>query len=260
MRVKVLGAEHPDEKGATMVAESLIIDPIPNVEAMLVNLRGLAEGVRVVDVNMTPAYNQADPNSDKYEVRRAAEVLAKIENDNPDVVVSLHNPGNGSVRFAVIDPRRGVTPEVLGMLHEFGIRYVIAGQFGIMAHRTNSVLIEIPKKEIRVNGVGFVRQFVDDLANRSNLPTASATDFEWFAHSKIRGGGLHQDDIHPNELPREVRDSIREFRRAPQIIEERLGSSEPLYLTSNVRTPNEAGFWSEVVVKIEVPDSSHWPS
>lgn len=255
----MLGAEHPDEEEATEIVESLIKDPVPNVEAMLVNLLALTKGVRFVDVNMTPAYDQADPNSDKYEVRRAAEVLAKIEEGSPDVVVSLHNPGAGSVRFAAIDPRRGVTPEVLGMLREFGIRYLIAVQFGVMAHYTNSVLIEIPKKEIRVNGAGFVRQFVDDLANRSDLPTASATDFEWFTHSEIRGGGLHQDDIHPGELSQAERDSIVEFRRAPRIIEERLGSSEPLYLTSNIRTPNQAGFWSEIVVKIETPDTSHWP-
>lgn len=255
-----MGAEHPDEEEATTAVESLITDPIPNVEAMLVNLLGLAEGKRVVDVNMTPAYNQANPHSDKYEERRAAEVLARIEEDNPDVVVSLHNPGVGRVRFAVIDPRRGVTPEVLGMLREFNIRHLIAAQFGIMAHRTNSVLIEVPKKEIRVNGVGVVRQFIDDLANRGELPTASAADFEWFAHSEIRGGGLHKDDIHPDELSQAERDSIAEFEQAPRIIQERLRSDVPLYLTSNVKTPNQAGFWSEIVVKIATPDSNHWPS
>lgn len=258
----MLGAEHPDEEEATSVVESLIADPIPNVKGTLVNLLGLEKGLRVVDANMTPAYNNANPHSDKYEERRAHEVRDEIEKENPDVVVSLHNPGAGSARFAVIDPRRGVTPEVLGMLREFGIRYLITAQFGIMAHRTNSVLIEIPKREIRVNGVGFVRQFVDDLANRSNLPTASAADkcFEWFTHSDIRGGGLHKDDIHPDELSQGERDSIVEFRQTPRIIQERLGSSVPLYLTSNVKTPNQAGYWSEIVVKIKAPNASHWPS
>ena len=260
MRVKLLGAEHPDEEEATKAVRSVIFDPIPNVNGLLVNLLGLERGERVVDANMTSAYNRANPHSDKYEERRAAEVLTEIDREDPDIVVSLHNPGAGKTRFAVIDPARGVTPEVLGMLHEFGIRYLIAAHFGVMAHRTNSVLIEVPKKEIRDNGVDFVRQFVNDLANRSDLPTARAADFEWFTHSEIRGGGLHKDDIHPDELSQKDRDAIVEFGRAPRIIEERLGSPEPLYLTSNVRTPNKAGFWSEIVRKIQTPDTSHWPS
>lgn len=259
MRIRVLGAEHPDEEEATKVVESLIKDPIINVTGMLVNLLGLKRGVRFVDVNMVYAYATADPRSDNYEERRAAEVLENIKEDNPDALVSLHNPGLGEVRFAIIDPKRGVTAEVLGILREFGIRYVIAVDFGIPAHRSNSVVIEIPKKEIRVNGIGFVRQFIDNLANRSDLPVASATDFEWFAYSAIRGGGLHKDDIHPAELSQEEKDSIREFERAPRIIEERLGSAEPLYLTSSGKTPNQAGFWSEILVSIETPDTSHWP-
>lgn len=260
MRVKVLGAEHPDEEEATRAVESLIEDPIPNASGMLVNLLGLEMGVRFVDINMASAYARANPNSGRYEERRAAEVLSEIEADNPDVLVTLHNPGAGNVRFAAIDPRRGVTQEVLGMLREFGIRHLVAVDFGVMPHCSNSVLIEIPKKEIRVNGVGFVRQFVDDLANRPVLPTASVTDFEWFTHTEIRGGGLHQDDIHPDELSQSDRESIVEFGRAPQVIEKRLGSTEPLYLTSALRPPNQAGYWSELVVRIEAPDSSHWPS
>lgn len=143
------------------------------------------------------------------------------------------------------------------MLRKFGIRHIIAGNFGVMAHRLNSVLIEVPKAEIRANGVGFVRRFIDELANRADLPTANAENFEWFTHSTIRGGGLHQDDIHPDELTKEEQRSIREFDQTPRIIEERLGSVKPLYLTSRVRTPNQAGFWSEIVVRIEASDSSH---
>jgi hypothetical protein len=260
VRVKILGAEHPDEEEATKVVESLIEDPIPNVKGTLVNLLGLRLGVRFVDVNMSFAYAQANPDSDKYEERRATEILSEIEADNPDALVTLHNPGVGNVRFAVIDPRRGVTREVLGMLREFGIRYLIASDSGVVAHRSNSVLIEIPKRDIRVNGVGFVRQFVNDLANHPVLPTAQAMDFKWFTYSKVRGGGLHKDDIHPDELSQVDRDSTIEFEQTPRIIEERLKSTEPLYLTSRARKPNQAGYWSELVVAIEVPDCSHWPS
>lgn len=258
MQVTVLFAEHPDEHEATAVGQSLIDDRIPNVDALAVNELGLERGLRVVHANMSGAYNNANPHSDKYEERRAHEVRTKIEEDNPDIVVSLHNPGVGNVRFAVIDPRRGVTPQVLGMLYEFGIRHIIAANFGIMAHRTNAVLIEVPKAEIRAD-LGVVRQFIDDLANRSDLPIAKAADFEWYTHSEIRGGGLHVDDVHPDELSREELDSIVEFGRAPKIIEERARSSKPLYLTSGARTPNAEGYWSEIVEKIEAPDTSHWP-
>lgn len=258
MQVTVLFAEHADERDAAAVGQSLFDDPIPNVDALAVNELGLESDQRVVHTNMSGAYNNANPHSDKYEERRAHEVLAQIERDNPDIVVSLHNPGVGNVRFAVIDPRRGVTPQVLGMLYEFSIRHIIAANFGIMAHRTNAVLIEIPKAEIRAD-MGFVRQFIDDLANRSDLPVAEATDFEWYTHSEIRDGGLHIDDIRPDELSPEELDSITEFGRAPQIIEKRLKSAVPLYLSSGSTTANPQGFWGEVMEKIEAPNTSHWP-
>jgi hypothetical protein len=254
----VLGAEHPDEEEATRVVESLIQNPIPNVKGMLANLLGMERKVRFVDVNMAFAYNRANPNSEKYEERRADEVLSDIGRDNPDTLVTLHNVEGGNVRFAAIDPRRGVTQEVLGMLREFDIRCIVASTFGVIAHRSNSVLIEIPKEDIRSTGIGFVRQFVDDLANHPNLPIASATDFKWFTPARARG--LHKDDIHPNELSQDEQRSIVAFERTPRIIQERLGGTKPLYLTSGFKEPNQAGFWSELVVEIEAPNTSHWPS
>lgn len=253
-----LGATHPDEKEAATVVESLIQKPIKNVVGLLVNLQGIQENKRFIDVNMAYAY-PGDLASKNYEERRAVEVLGEIAAYAPDILVDLHNPGESEERFATVSPTRGISPTHLGMLGEFGIKNILLDDSGVIVHVPNGVAIEIPKEEIRTNGVEFVRQFISDLANRSALPVADVTDFNWFAYPKTLSCGLHQADIHPNELSPADWDNFRQFQLVPKIIQDKLGHVESLYLGCGMKTPNQEGYWGELLVKIDAPNDSRWP-
>lgn len=246
MQILVLGGEHPGEHEAIDVALSLIRDPLANVKCEMVNTLGMVLDQRVVGVNMTSAYLTANHRSVVYEEKRAAEILDLVVDMNPDVVVSLHNPGEGDVRYAVVNPARGVSSHVLGALKAFGIERLVTVDYGIMARCDNAVLVEIPKKEIREHGVEPVREFIKLLAN-GHPSAVSPRDFTWYEQA----GGIHIDDVRREELSRDEQDAIGEFERAAPLVEERLGIT-PLFYTCVLPGPNKEGYWSEVVTERQI--------
>lgn len=254
MQIKVLGASHPDEARALEVFASLLEHPIPNVETTTVNLLGLMKGKRFVHTNMSRAF-PGDANSESYEERRAAKLMAELEASDFNVLIDLHSIGAGGKRTAAISLDTGVSPIVRGHLQKFGVRNIVTTGFGLESYFPNSFTLEIPSEEVAENGVGFVRDFLDDLANNPGETQAECKDFTWFEFVR----GLHVSSMHPDELTQDEWGQIEAFARLPERIEARLESEIPLHPMGCRRIPNENGFWADLFTPIAIPDATHWP-
>lgn len=250
----MLGASHPDESMALQAFASLFEHPIPNVEPVPVNLLGLMQRKRFVHTNMSRAW-PGDANSPSYEMRRAAELTEQLKESGFDVLIDLHSIGEGGKRAAAINPKTGVSPLVLGHLREFGVENIVTSDFGVEAYFPNSLVLEIPSEEVAENGVEFIRDFLDNLANNSEQLRAETKEFSWFEYVR----GLHASSMHPDELTLDEWNQIGAFARLPKRVETRLESDIPLHPMGCRKIPNENNFWADLYTPTAVPDSTHWP-
>lgn len=248
-KIKVWGGVHIDEVEALKCVDSLIDDPLPNVDADIADELGRSSGRRSLLNRELPG----DLKSSKYLARRAAEVILRSQGYYG--VVDMHNVNYFGENNACISPERGVSPVMLGMLGGLGISNLVAIEHSLPKFVPNTLVLETV-----ASGLGrdheTLRKAFDDLANDPNPLTAEAADFSWFAHL----GSLHIDQVSPDILAQSVRDNLQGFEALPQDVAARLGLEDvPACLMSWRYEPNDLGFWGELVTPIPVPDSSSWP-
>lgn len=251
-KVKIWGGEHPDELAALVCVDSLAADPIPNVSPGVSNVLARRLGKRLVDVNMAGAF-PGDPSSPNYEERRAVEVLR--ESEGFDVTVNLHNFHVFGRNMAAIDAERGVSPIVLDFLGDLGIRGISLTDYGgIQRYASNAIALELDP-----NGLGSdiekLRSAFDALANGTDYPRASVDEFEWFRYL----GSANVTQFDPDRLPELTRRELHNFTPLPDTVAASLGYDDvPVHMMTWRYTPNEQGYWGELVTPIPTPDSVAW--
>jgi hypothetical protein len=207
-----------------------------------------------VDINLANAF-PGNPNSPHYEERQAVKVLH--ESEGYDAVCGMHTFGKFGENMGVIDAERGISPIVLGFLGGLGLRKLALTTYGgIQRYASNAFAMEIDP-----NGLGSdlekLRAAFDALANDSNHPMASVTDFEWFMHI---AGSVSVEHFDPSRLTELERKKLHDFEPLPEAIAAPLGyADKPAYMMSWRYVPNEQGYWGEAITPIAIPDDSLWP-
>ena len=253
-KIKVWAGEHPDELAALGCTNSLETQPIPNVSPGIANPLAHLLGRRWVDMNMAFAF-PGDLQSLNYEERRAVDVLQ--ESSGYYAVVSLHNFPCFGQDIAYIDPKRGVSSKVLGLLSNLGLRNLILfdNSRGLQRFAANALILET-----RATGLGGdiakLRDAFDELANDPDPTEANASDFRWFRHLT----SPHIDQLDPMTLTAGARRRLLDFEPLPDAFAALLGfEGVPVYLTSWRYAPNEYGYWGETATPVATPDDSLWP-
>lgn len=246
---------HPDEIDALRFGQSLAANPPTNVVPIPANERGIEQELRITPggINMAGAYSHPGGlSSPIYEVRQAARVKARIESINPTAVVDIHGIRGGEFH-ALVNPDMGVSPTVLGMFKQLGIKYVIMTDCNVFSHFRNAFGLEVtPETDFE-----FLRRCLEDLANNQDTPTADVREFRWFKDTEV--GGLHESIIHPNDLTDAEAEEYGSFKPLPHRIQQRLGVNHTLYPQSNLGQPNEQGFYADLFEDADNPDTSNWP-
>lgn len=106
-----------------------------------------------------------------------------------------------------------------------------------------------PEMEIERLRAGF------DLLANGPLPSDhyKITDFKWFEHID----SLHKDLLDPGSLSKERLDNLRSFEEFPELT---AAMGREACLMSWLHEPNKQGYWGEMVVPCDVPDTSQWPT
>lgn len=256
-KVAAVWGTHPNEKDALAAGRSLVTNPIPNVYPVIANRKGVRQGKRFINKNMAYAY-PGSPVSRYYEERQAARVMRKLRRLRPDATGDIHSIIGGDTH-AMVNARMGVAPWVLGAFWALGIRNIATYEANVHSHYPNAFGLEIASRDIEHRGIGLVRDFFDDLANKPNPPLARAADFVWFTYSEIGGGGLHESVIHPRDFTEEERKLFGSFKPLPPRIQKLLGATKRLYPQSDLHMPNEQGYFTDLLEEVEIPDDSNWP-
>jgi hypothetical protein len=248
-KVRVWAGVHADEIEALMCGDSLIGDPLPNVDAGIADPLNRLLGVRSKLCCEFPG----DLKSRQYLPRRAAEVI--LQSQGYYGTIDLHNMNYFGENTGCMSPERGVTPVMLGMLGGLGIRNLVAIEHSLPRFVPNTLVLETV-----ASGLGRdhekLRTAFNGLANDPEPLTAEAADFNWFTHL----GSLHVDQVSPDILPQRARDGLRGFEALPQDVAAQLGFEDaPACLMSWRYEPNENGYWGELVTPIPTPDVSAWP-
>jgi hypothetical protein len=246
--VLVWTGTHPEEEEPLEVGESLRSDPIEHVTTLIANVEAYKLGKRFIDLNLVAAF-PGDPESPLYESRRAVEIVRTSR--DYDYVVDLHSADGSGGTTASIDREKGVSPKVLHFLGEIGVKNLVLSEgMGMKPHVTNSFTLEmVPETEIERLRAGF------DLLANGPLPLDSygATDFKWFEFI----GGLHKDHLDPSTLGEERLGKLRPFEEFPELTAA-MGRRACVMAWSHKL--NIQGYWGEMVVPCDAPDTSQWPT
>ena len=246
-KIMVWGGTHPDEQLPMEVVDSLIADPIPGVSAGIINEAARLQGRRLLNMNMNAAY-PGNVTSPIYEHRRAAEVLQ--QSTGFDFVIDLHSRRGFGIDVACIGTQ-GISPQALGWLRTLGIRMLALTTFNCLdAHLDNCFTVDLAAdgSNARIDTLrSALNRFVD-----GDIPSARAADFDWCAFD----GDIHQNQA----MPEDVAAPAAFFEPLPDELLDRLGrSGEALHWFDYLPKSNEAGYWAELCIPIDPPDTTNWP-
>lgn len=240
-KIKVWGGTHPDEKAALRVADSLLEQPLPNVDVGIANPRARELDQRFVDTNLVGAF-PGDPNAPQYERRRATEVIeASI---GYEAVIDLHNINHFGENAACVDRNHGVSHRILGFLATLDIKNILLTDYdGIQKYVPNTFVLETV-----ASGLGRetdrLRHAIDRLANDPHLPDAAINDFTWYNHLD----SPHTSTTHPDGiLSPTLRKTLRGFDILPEETAAALGyAGREICFMSWRYEPNPYGYWGEL--------------
>ena len=89
MRLLVVGGIHGNEPLGIELVESLLRNPLPNVDALIANPKACQQGKRYVEADMNRIFPGL-PDGDTYESRQAHELWARLT-AGYDLVIDFHN-------------------------------------------------------------------------------------------------------------------------------------------------------------------------
>ena len=251
--IKAWVGSHANEKEARKLGASLEQHPVRGVKYGIVNLLGCILEQRWIDENITGAY-PGNPHASTYEKRRAYHVVQ--ESQGFYTTIDIHNINCFGENTAIIDQDNGVSPLILGWLYGLGIRnLILTHKAGIHGFVPNSFAMEILASELG-RDIPVLREALYQLANSSTLPLARVTDFRWFKFY----GSVHVTQFHPDHLSLDQRTELRGFGLIPQVVANALPpTNAPIHFLGGDYTPNEKGYWADLVTPITTPDDTNWP-